>query len=103
IGDGSLDAVAVDRRFDVFVKVRSTRPPHPAWLIRGGEGVEGGLGGGGEGGAPGQACAFYDAGRGEAGMLGGGFIGSAAPRREIDGVAAVRPAPTLPSPACGGG
>jgi tRNA-specific 2-thiouridylase len=93
IGDGSLDAVTADRRFDVFVKVRSTRPPHPAWLTRSADGVEVELAGGEEGVAPGQACAFYDAGRGQARMLGGGFIRSAVPWSEIDAIAAVRPRP----------
>jgi tRNA-uridine 2-sulfurtransferase len=88
IGEGSLDAAMADGRLDVFVKVRSTRPPHPAWLIRGPAGIEVELADGEEGVAPGQACAFYDAGVGQARMLGGGFIRSAAPRREIDAMAA---------------
>src|SRR5437899_3024590 len=58
IGDGSLDAVTAQGRLDVFVKVRSTRPPHPAWLMRGPAGVEVELADGEEGVAPGQACAF---------------------------------------------
>jgi tRNA-uridine 2-sulfurtransferase len=80
IGDGSLDGLAADGRIDVFVKVRSTRPPHAAWLTRGPAGFEVELAGGEEGVAPGQACALYDAGAGQARMLGGGFIRSAAPR-----------------------
>jgi len=78
--------------------VRSTRPPHPAWLMRGPAGVEVELADGEEGVAPGQACAFYDAGVGQARMLGGGFIRSAAPRSEIDAIAALRSAPSLLSP-----
>ena len=31
IGDGDLDGAIADGR-EVFVKVRSTRPPQPAWL-----------------------------------------------------------------------
>jgi tRNA-specific 2-thiouridylase len=77
IGDGALDDLTADRRIDVFVKVRSTRPPHPAWLMRGADGFEVELAGGEEGVAPGQACALYDAGGGQARMLGGGFIRSA--------------------------
>jgi tRNA-specific 2-thiouridylase len=92
IGDSSLDAVT-DRRFDVCVKVRSTRPPHPAWLIRSEEGVEVELAGGEEGVAPGQACAFYDAAQGQARMLGGGFIRSAGLQSEIDAIAAVQSRP----------
>jgi tRNA-uridine 2-sulfurtransferase len=103
IGEGSLDAVTAEGRIDVFVKVRSTRPPHAAWLIRGAAGIEVELAGGEEGVAPGQACALYDAGVGQARMLGGGFIRSAAPRSEIDAIASTRSAPSLPSPACGGG
>jgi tRNA-specific 2-thiouridylase len=88
IGDGSLDGVAADARIDVFVKVRSTRPPHPAWLMRGADGFEVELAGGEEGVAPGQACALYGAGAGQARMLGGGFIRSAVPRSEADALAA---------------
>jgi tRNA-specific 2-thiouridylase len=80
IGDGSLDGLKADGRIDVFVKVRSTRPPHPAWLTRTSSGFEVEFAGGEEGVAPGQACALYDAGTGQARMLGGGFIRSAVPR-----------------------
>jgi tRNA-specific 2-thiouridylase len=106
IGEGSLDGLAPDSRVDVFVKVRSTRPPHPAWLMRGADGFEVELAGGEEGVAPGQACALYDAGAGQARMLGGGFIRSAVPRSEADAMAARfsrSRAPALPSPASGGG
>ena len=34
IGDGALDEALADDRREVFVKVRSTRPPQPAWLRR---------------------------------------------------------------------
>jgi tRNA-specific 2-thiouridylase len=100
IGDRSLDTLTEDGRIDVFVKVRSTRPPHPAWLTRGRDGFEVELAGGEEGVAPGQACALYDAGAGQARMLGGGFIRSAAPRRNVEAAAAMRSAASLP--ACGG-
>jgi len=72
IGDETI--AAGDERREVFVKVRSTRPPQPAWL-HGGE-VE--LIDGEEGVSPGQACVFYDAPAGQARVLGGGFIQSAA-------------------------
>jgi len=79
IGDGALDdAVDVGRR-EVFVKVRSTRAPQPAWLTRGRDGFEIELVDGEDGVAPGQACVFYDAPDGQARVLGGGFIRSAAP------------------------
>src|SRR5262249_56312001 len=76
IGDGALDH-AVGSGLEIFVRVRSTRAPQPAWL-RGRDGhydVE--LVAGEEGVSPGQACVFYDAPLGQARVLGGGFIRSA--------------------------
>jgi tRNA-specific 2-thiouridylase len=80
IGDGTLDC-AVGNGLEIFVKVRSTRAPQPAWLraVDGGYEVE--LIAGEEGIAAGQACVFYDAPSGQARVLGGGFIKSAAARR----------------------
>jgi tRNA-specific 2-thiouridylase len=76
IGDGELDA-AVRGGLELFVRVRSTRPPQPAWL-RGANGeYEVELVAGEEGVSPGQACVFYDAAAGRARVLGGGFIQSA--------------------------
>jgi tRNA-uridine 2-sulfurtransferase len=104
IGDGSLDGLTAGARIDVFVKVRSTRPPRPAWLTRGADGFEVELAGWEEGVAPGQACALYDAGTGQARMLGGGFIRSAVARNTGDDVASARfgaswpaAAPVIPS------
>jgi tRNA-uridine 2-sulfurtransferase len=77
LGDGALDA-ALDNGIEVFVKVRSTRPPRAAWLKRAGDAVEVELVGTEEGVAPGQACVFYDAADGQARVLGGGFIKRAA-------------------------
>jgi tRNA-specific 2-thiouridylase len=80
IGDGGLDQ-AIGGGLELFVRVRSTRAPQPAWL-RGSNGaykVE--LVAGEEGVSPGQACVFYDAPVGQARVLGGGFILSAASRR----------------------
>ena len=77
LGDGTLDA-ALDSGLEVFVKVRSTRPPQAAWLKRAGDTVEVELVGSEEGVAPGQACVFYDAAEGQARVLGGGFIKRAA-------------------------
>ena len=74
IGDGAIDDA---ERREVFVKVRSTREPRPAWLSLGRDGVEVELIDGEEGVAPGQACVFYDSAEGGARMLGGGFIRSA--------------------------
>ena len=78
LGDGSVDAALAAGRLEVFVKVRSTRPPQPAWLMRDGGYDEIELVDGEEGVAPGQACVFYDAPKGQARVLGGGFIKSAA-------------------------
>jgi len=76
LGDGTIEQ-AVARRPEVFVKVRSTRPPQPAWLRSGsGGGIEVELIAGEDGVSPGQACAFYDAAEGQARVLGGGMIAS---------------------------
>jgi tRNA-specific 2-thiouridylase len=73
LGDEPLaDAAAAGR--DLWVRVRSTRAPQPALLVvEDGEiGVE--LAEGEQGVAPGQAAVFYDAGAGQARILGGGTI-----------------------------
>ncbi|MFZ3350663.1 MAG: tRNA 2-thiouridine(34) synthase MnmA [Xanthobacteraceae bacterium] len=75
LGDSTLDE-ALANRPDVFVKVRSTRAPQPAWLRSGAGGIEVELIAGEDGVSPGQACAFYDAGEGQARVLGGGIIAS---------------------------
>lgn len=77
IGDGDIDR-AIGAGLEMFVRVRSTRSPQPAWL-RGSNGrYEVELVAGEEGVSPGQACVFYDAASGQARVLGGGFIQSAA-------------------------
>jgi tRNA-specific 2-thiouridylase len=82
IGGGSLER-AVGDGLELFVRVRSTRAPQPAWLraVNGGYEVE--LVGGEEGVSPGQACVFYDAADGQARVLGGGFIKSAAAKSSV--------------------
>jgi tRNA-specific 2-thiouridylase len=77
IGDGELEQALADQRMEVFVKVRSTRPPQPGWLRPCGAGHEVELIDGEHGVSPGQACVFYDAVEGQARVLGGGFIASA--------------------------
>ena len=80
IGNGVLDQVigqGIERGIEMFVRVRSTRPPQPAWLRSGADGYEVELVAGEEGVSPGQACVFYDAPSGQARVLGGGFIRSA--------------------------
>jgi tRNA-uridine 2-sulfurtransferase len=78
IGDGSLREALADEPREVFVKVRSTRPPQAGWLRAANGGYEVELADGEDGVSPGQACVFYDAGVGQARVLGGGFIKSAA-------------------------
>ncbi|RAI34314.1 tRNA 2-thiouridine(34) synthase MnmA [Rhodoplanes serenus] len=82
IGDGTLDEAIAGGRLEVFVKVRSTRRPQPAWIGRAGDEIEVELVDGEEGVAPGQACVFYDALAGQARVLGGGFIRTAASAAE---------------------
>ena len=76
IGDVDIGEALADDRREVFVKVRSTRPPQAAWLRHGEGGYEVELVDGEHGVSPGQACVFYDAGEGQARVLGGGFIKS---------------------------
>jgi tRNA-specific 2-thiouridylase len=79
LGEGDIDHALCAGWHEIFVKVRSTRPPCPAWLSRGRDGIEVDLVEGEEGVSPGQACVFYDAPAGQARVLGGGFIRSAVP------------------------
>ena len=92
LGDDSLEQTLADDRREVFVKVRSSRPPQPAWLTRtdGQATVE--LIGGEDGVSPGQACVFYDAPQGQARVLGGGFIQSAGAARDTVAPAGLQPA-----------
>jgi len=86
IGEGSIEEALADDRREVFVKVRSTRPPQAGWLVATNGGYEVELVDGEHGVSPGQACVFYDAPIGQARVLGGGFIKSAIVTR--DGVPA---------------
>ena len=76
LGDNAPADLAATPR-EVHVKVRSTRPPQPAWLRMTPAGAEVELIDGEDGVSPGQACVFYDAPSGQARVLGGGFIASA--------------------------
>jgi tRNA-specific 2-thiouridylase len=78
IGDRALGQVLGQGRLEVFVKVRSTRPPQAAWLSQTASGAEIELADGEDGVSPGQACVFYDSAQGQARVLGGGFIRAAA-------------------------
>src|SRR4051812_35613997 len=82
IGDGALDR-AIGDGIEMFVRVRSTRLPQPAWLRATDGGYEVELVAGEEGVSPGQACVFYDAAAGQARVLGGGFIKSATARNAV--------------------
>jgi tRNA-specific 2-thiouridylase len=74
LGDIALSE-AIERHAEIYVKVRSTRPPQAAWLHRYAEAdFEVELIGGEDGVSPGQACVFYDAADGQARVLGGGII-----------------------------
>jgi tRNA-specific 2-thiouridylase len=85
LGDGGIEQ-ALDR--EVFVKVRSTRVPQPAWLRSGpGGGIEVELVGSEDGVSPGQACAFYDSAVGQARVLGGGMIASTVAAAKIQSAA----------------
>jgi len=94
IGDVAFDRAFDNGRLDVFVKVRSTRAPQPAWLRRSGETIEVELVDGEDGVSPGQACVFYGAPDGQARVLGGGFIRSAVAAAEAAGA---RDDATLPA------
>ena len=78
LGDRPLEATLAHGRIDLFARVRSTRPPRPAWLEFGRDGIEVELVEGEDGVSPGQACVLYDAADDTARVLGGGFIRSAA-------------------------
>jgi tRNA-specific 2-thiouridylase len=78
LGEGTLDSALASGRREVFVKVRSTRMPQPAFLSLGAGGYEIELVDGEDGVSPGQACVFYDSPGGQARVLGGGFIRTAA-------------------------
>src|SRR6516164_3796970 len=93
LGEGSIDGALCAGWHEVFVKVRSTRPPQPAWLSRGAAGIEVDLVEGEEGVSPGQACVFYDGAQGQARVLGGGFIRSSIPATALPARAARGAAP----------
>ncbi len=85
LGDAPIEATA-GQGIDVFVRVRSTRPPAPARLFADDAGVRVDLAEGVEGVSPGQACVFYDGEGVGARILGGGVI--ARTERAIDPVPA---------------
>jgi tRNA-specific 2-thiouridylase len=83
LGEDTIDHALCAGWHEVFVKVRSTRPPQPAWLSRGAGGIEVDFVAGEDGVSPGQACVFYDAAQGQSRVLGGGFIASAVAAAQV--------------------
>lgn len=73
LGDAPLSALPSEG-FELFAKVRSTRPPRPAVLRNEAGGVTVELLDGEAGIAPGQACVLYDGEGNGARVFGGGFI-----------------------------
>ncbi len=90
LGEGAIDNALCAGWHEVFVRVRSTRPPQPAWLSRGAGGIEVDFVVGEDGVSPGQACVFYDAPEGQARVLGGGIIQSAVAAAEVAPARAAR-------------
>ena len=93
LGDGTLAEVLDHEGCEVYVKVRSTRPPQPAWLRRRADAIEVELIDSEDGVSPGQACVFFDAPAGQARVLGGGTIQSSVAAR---GMTASRLAGAVP-------
>ncbi|MCW2315137.1 tRNA-specific 2-thiouridylase [Rhodoblastus acidophilus] len=87
IGPGSLDQ-AVGR--EIAARVRSTRPPAPALLLRRGDEILVEFIEGESGVAPGQACVFYENAGPRARVLGGGFIRTAETAQEEPAIARIR-------------
>ncbi|MXN63286.1 tRNA 2-thiouridine(34) synthase MnmA [Stappia sp. GBMRC 2046] len=73
LGDGELSDISPEG-MELFVKVRSTRPPRAAVLTSSEDGVTVELADGETGIAPGQACVFFDSDEEDARVLGGGWI-----------------------------
>jgi tRNA-specific 2-thiouridylase len=86
LGDRAIDE-AVSGHREIYVKVRSTRPPQAAWLHSSADGFEVELIGGEDSVSPGQACVFYEAAEGQARVLGGGVIAGTVPLARATGAA----------------
>jgi tRNA-specific 2-thiouridylase len=82
VGDGTLDDLARDGR-DLFVRVRSTRPPVPGFLHLDGDDAYVDFATDEDGVAPGQACVFYASDLTDARVLGGGFISATEPAAQM--------------------
>ncbi|MEL6966741.1 MAG: tRNA 2-thiouridine(34) synthase MnmA [Pseudomonadota bacterium] len=73
LGDGTLQEAA-ERATEIFVRVRSTRPPSPARIELRGDAIAVTLLDAEDGIAPGQACVFYETEADRSRVLGGGWI-----------------------------
>jgi tRNA-specific 2-thiouridylase len=80
IGDGDFTNIP-QTGLEVFVRLRSTRPPAPATLFVTQDGAVVELLNGEDGVSPGQACVFYENAGPRARVLGGGFIRATEPAR----------------------
>jgi tRNA-uridine 2-sulfurtransferase len=83
IGPGQLGDLA--RGQEIFVQVRSSRPPVLGFLFIGPEETAVEFAIPEEGVSPGQACVFYASNQPKARVLGGGFITSTEPSRPANG------------------
>ncbi len=97
IGDGTLDDLARDGR-DLFVRVRSTRPPVPGFLHLDGDDAYVDFATDEDGVAPGQACVFYASDLTDARVLGGGFISATESATQAPQEAATTAPPLAASP-----
>ncbi|MEL6734468.1 MAG: tRNA 2-thiouridine(34) synthase MnmA [Pseudomonadota bacterium] len=73
LGDGALDDLR-NAPLDLYVRVRSTRPPRAATLSVDGDDIIVTLADGEDGVSPGQACVFYASEDTRSRVLGGGWI-----------------------------
>ncbi|WP_321506001.1 tRNA 2-thiouridine(34) synthase MnmA [Breoghania sp.] len=83
LGDTPLETLPAEG-IEIFAKVRSTRPPREARLLREGDDIVVELDGGEHGIAPGQACVFYDSDGDAARVFGGGWIDRTERAREAE-------------------
>jgi len=77
LGEGDLSELPAEG-LPVWARIRSSQPVRPAMLLVGEDGVTVRLAEGEDGISPGQACVLYDSEAGQARILGGGWIISAA-------------------------
>ena len=77
LGEGDLSELPAEG-LPVWARIRSSQPVRPAMLLVGEAGVTVRLAEGEDGISPGQACVLYDSDAGQARILGGGWIISAA-------------------------